>query len=448
VFVSADGVSFAAPSAEDGPAPDFTRPVDSTDPCNVPVGGVPATFCTTWPEGFDAVLAAGDVDGRRVLVADDGRVLVWIADRVELVERYVQSPTHGELRGWFEEPRSAEWMAPAGVVPPRTVAVLPTRPSLLVGADGAVWSLDCGRSGCFTGPIVDTRPPRVLALVALADGAVLLAAADGLVRLEPGGERPVRLDDAGAEWLRDANVPGPWGGREVQAVAVGADAAVLTAVGQRRGLWVEGDVGTGFDLPNEPLGAAPAGDGEAAVLLNHGAVMRGRAGRWREAGRMGDVPPAGVSHAFGLFRGGDGVVRLLDPRRPLICLRDDALRPCGADVVVDERRVHPLADGLLVETQQIRVVLAGASGIRDVGLLAVWDAVAAAGTVDSPFVLAETREGEARVFRVIRWNGADWERVIDVPSDPIPEALAAGPGGSLFVAAEGGVVVASGGRIP
>jgi hypothetical protein len=403
--------------------------------------GIPPHACREPPEWFAPALQAPVGAGRIVALGPGGAAAVCPVSKRELVERWFENGT----AGWFEELRPPGWVPATGARLPREpLAVLDTEPPLAVGREGQLAAIRCDERGCAAETLIDEPHPRVLELLSLADGALLAALDDRLVRLADGSATTVEPDAEGRQWLVEAARPGVWGPHPVLGAALGGGTAVLSAVGQARGLWVAGVSGRGFALELEPLGAARAGEGAAVLLLNGGRVLRGSPGAWRELGHLGTIPPEGVSHAFGVFAGADGIVRLLDPRRPVVCATAATLEPCGEVVEVDEREVFQLPDGLVVETQHITTTLASADGIRDRDVLPVWKIHDYAGSVSRLWALTETRAGgdhrSPPEFRVRRLDGAEWIDVAPVPPECAPQALAVAED-TVFVACAGGAVL-------
>ncbi len=436
---SVDGPHRQTLRSEDG------RTFEPAEPAGAWPDGEPTApsppACRTPPEWFDPVLVGSAADGRVVALGPGGAAAVCPVARRELVERRLANG----VGGWFEQSKPAGWVPVHGDRLPREpLAVLATEPPLVVGREGQLASIRCSPHGCGAAALVDEPYPQVLELLPLADGALLLLLADRLVRLEDERGATVDLDTEGRQWLTEAARPGAWGPHHVHAAAVGGGVAVLVTTGQARGLRVDGLTGRGFLLDAEPLGAARAGAGEVVLLLNGGRVLRGTPEDWRELGHLGTIPPEGVSHAFGVFAGADGAVRLLDPRRPLVCATATALEPCGDVVAVDERAVFQLPDGLVVETQHITTTLASAGGIHDHPALPAWGIRDYAGSVASLWALTESRaNGDHRarpVFRVRRRVGEEWVDVAGVPAACVPQALAV-DGTAASLACEGGAVM-------
>ncbi|MBN1772850.1 MAG: hypothetical protein JXB32_16385 [Deltaproteobacteria bacterium] len=434
----------------DVPRRQTLRSTDGTtfSPAELPGGwpsaappATPPAGCTEPPEGFVPVVRGLGGDGRLAALGVGGAGAVCPIERHELVERWFENGT----RGWFEEPLSTGWVpARGGRLPREPLAVLPTDPPLVAGREGQLAALRCRPNSCVVEVLVDEPHPRAIELLPLADGALLVLLDDRLVRLADGHGAPVELDAEGRQWLVEAARPDVWGPHTPQAAALGGATAVLTMVGQARALWIDGAAGRGLTLDAEPLGAAKAGEGEAVLLLNGGRVLRGSPGAWRELGHLGELPPQGVSHAFGVFAGRDGVVRLLDPRRPIACARDTTLEPCGEVVDVDEREVFQLPDGLVVETQHITTTLVSADGIRDRDELPVWKIHDYAGSLGRLWALTETRAaGDRRAppeYRVRRLDRETWVDLAAVPAECVPQALAA-DADAVFLACEGGAVL-------
>jgi hypothetical protein len=449
---TADGMLWVriADETVDAPQPRTLRSADGrafepaefpgSRPTEEPAASPPGA-CREPPSWFTPALVGSVPTGRVVALGPGGAGAICPVALRQLVERHLD----GGVAGWFEDSKHPGWVAVNGDRLPREpLAVLATEPPLVAGREGQLAAIRCGSFGCGAEALVDEPYPRVAELLALDDGALLLLLGDRLLRLEDGRGEEVAPDADGRQWLAEAAQPGPWGPRPVRGTALGGGRAVWTAIGQKRALWVDGLAGRGVALDAEPLGAARSEEGEAVLLLNGGRVLRGSPDSWRELGELGSIPPEGVSHAFGVFAGGDGIVRLLDPGRPVVCATDTALEPCGDVVDVDERAVFQLADGLVVETQQITTTLASADGIRDRAALSAWSVRDYAGSIGRPWALTETRaRGDPRStpeYDVRRLEGEEWVDVAEVPASCEAQALAV-DARTVFVACEGGTVL-------
>jgi hypothetical protein len=347
----------------------------------------------------------------------------------------------GVGHGWFEEPDRPGWLRARGPVPPEAIA-------LVAVADGALVANRSGElvqvsSDRMIGeevvrPLVHADARRVLRLLPLRDGSVLVVRHDALVVVPPSGaNRPVPADAAWVESL-DAEAAAPLlvaaVGSDGALVAQHSEARLLTSTGLRRLDLSRAPNGTAL---GELMGLASAGGTRWVGGTLTGHVLAGDGESFHVAGLIQQLDPldAPTSTAFplGAFAGADGRVRIADRIRSLACVAGaGVLATCGPALHLAPRRVHPLDDGLVVETQEIRTAIVAADGPREVPRVPGADAIYA-GVSASPVAIA--RQGRA----VLRLRDGQWRPVLALPEGLSSTALATRRGEALIGGADGSV---------
>ncbi len=386
----------------------------------------------------DVARAVRTRDGAVVALDRRGEIAVWRARRTVLREREVAGVGHG----WFEEPDRPGWLRAQGTAPPDAVALVAVAEEAFVAArsgDLVRVARDPMLGAEVVRPVVHADARRVLRLLPLRDGSVLVVRHDALLAAPPNGAvRPVTADAAWTESL-DATAAAP-----LLVAPVGSDGALVVQHSEARLV-----TGTGLrrlDLARAPDGrplgevmglAAGGGTRWVAVTLT-GQILAGDGESFRVAGRIQELDqadtPTPVAFPLGAFVGADGRVRIADRHRRLGCVDGaGALTACGPVPRVAPRRVHPLDDGLVVETQEMHTAIVAADGLREVPGVPGADGIYA-GLSAAPIAIAR----DAR--EVLRLGRDAWQSVVALPDGFSPTALATRPGEALVGGADGSVV--------